>query len=323
MERCRRLACLWRHSTVLAVPACSRSLTHRTAAIGWSVSMRSWQNSMAIQRMPTLVMHLESNPLVEPMAFHQPVQTWSHVHQQARPQLCQQTRNQVHQQPRPQLYQHARNQVHQQPRPQLYQQTRNQVHQQPRPQLYQQARNQVHQQSRPQLHQQTRVPVHQQVKAQLDLHRRLLKHRVKNGNLQRINHRLFIVTSPKRRRMMVIPFGKFNKGVKGAVSVSVIVLPCIHRLLAPLNKGLLIWVRLTRLALSSVHTVWEIKIKDGATWTYFDCACGRSFVNLRNCTATVNAILLKWKIRQISQNTATKAAKRPFSHAQLKRFHPG
>ena len=37
----------------------------------------------------------------------------------------------------------------------------------------------------------------------------------------------------------------------------------------------------------------------------------------------LNGILLKWKIGQIGQNTATKAAKRPFSHAQLKYFHLG
>ena len=37
----------------------------------------------------------------------------------------------------------------------------------------------------------------------------------------------------------------------------------------------------------------------------------------------LNGILLKWKIQQISQNAATEAAKRPFSHAQLKCFHPG
>ena len=36
-----------------------------------------------------------------------------------------------------------------------------------------------------------------------------------------------------------------------------------------------------------------------------------------------NGILLKWKIQQISQNAVTEAAKRPFSHAQLKYFHPG
>ena len=37
----------------------------------------------------------------------------------------------------------------------------------------------------------------------------------------------------------------------------------------------------------------------------------------------LNGLLLKWKIQQISQNAATEAAKRPFSHAQLKYFHPG
>ena len=37
----------------------------------------------------------------------------------------------------------------------------------------------------------------------------------------------------------------------------------------------------------------------------------------------LNGILLKWKIQQIRQNAATEAAKRPFSYAQLKYFHPG
>ena len=37
----------------------------------------------------------------------------------------------------------------------------------------------------------------------------------------------------------------------------------------------------------------------------------------------LNGRLLKWKIEQISQNTATEATKRPFRHAQLKYFHPG
>ena len=37
----------------------------------------------------------------------------------------------------------------------------------------------------------------------------------------------------------------------------------------------------------------------------------------------LNGILLKWQIEQISQNAATEAAKRPFSHARLKYFHPG
>ena len=36
----------------------------------------------------------------------------------------------------------------------------------------------------------------------------------------------------------------------------------------------------------------------------------------------LNVILLKWKIQQISQNAATEAAKRPFSHAQLNIFIP-
>ena len=37
----------------------------------------------------------------------------------------------------------------------------------------------------------------------------------------------------------------------------------------------------------------------------------------------LNGILLKWTIQQIRQNAATEAAKRPFSPAQLKYFHPG
>ena len=37
----------------------------------------------------------------------------------------------------------------------------------------------------------------------------------------------------------------------------------------------------------------------------------------------LNGILLKWEIEQISQNTATEAAKRPSNHAELKYFHPG
>ena len=66
-----------------------------------------------------------------------------------------------------------------------------------------------------------------------------------------------------------------------------------------------------------------IYFKYGATRSYFDRALVVELSTRVTLLLQLNGILLKWKIQQISQNAATEAAKRPFSHAQLKYFHPG
>ena len=64
-------------------------------------------------------------------------------------------------------------------------------------------------------------------------------------------------------------------------------------------------------------------MKDCETWTHFDHASGRSFVNSRNFITAAIKMVYFWNGKFGRQAKILPPPPRPFSPAQLKYFHPG